>query len=103
MGSYNQQYSQGSVNEQIILVDITVETMPELAESSLPKFTLPGYDFKYIAVNGSTFNGDLGTVATYSCIPGAEQFPSGGMGPAEKVTAKVVSDVPAPTGILVLK
>lgn len=90
-------------NGQIIAVDIVVETTPELAESSYPKFTLSGYDFKYIHPNGTTFNGDLGTVATYSCLPDAETFPSGGMGPSEKIAAKIVLDVPAAHGTLVMK
>lgn len=99
----NQPYSRPSENGQIIVVDVVVETTPELAESSFPKFTLSSYDFKFIATNGTTFNGNLGTISTYSCIPDAEVFPSGGMGPAEKVTAKVVLDVPAPHGILIMK
>lgn len=102
-GTCDQGYSRPAVNGQIMLVDITVETTPELAESSYPKYTLSGYDFKYIADNGTTFNGNLGTIATYSCIADAEEFPSDGMGPAEKVTAKIVLDLPAAHGILVMK
>lgn len=102
-GACNQKYSEASKNGQIVFVDLTAETTPELAQSSYPKFTLSGYDFKFIADNGTTFNGNLSTVATYSCLPDPEVFPSGGMGPAEKVTAKVVLDLPAAHGILVLK
>lgn len=97
-----EQYSRPATNGQIVLVDITVETTPELAEVSYPKFSLSGHDFKFIADNGTTFNGSLSTVSTYSCIPDAEQFPSAGMGPAEKITAKVVLDLPAAHGILVM-
>jgi hypothetical protein len=102
-GTCNQKYSRAAENGQIVLVDIAVETTPELAQSSYPKYTLSGYDFKFIADNGTTFNGNLSTGATYSCIPDAEVFPSGGMGPAEKITAKVVLDVPAAHGILVIE
>jgi hypothetical protein len=102
-GTCDQPYSQPAVNGQIMLVDISVETTPELAESSYPSFTLSGYDFKFIADSGTTFNGYLSTGATYGCIANSETFPSGGMGPAEKITAKVVLDVPAAHGILVLK
>jgi hypothetical protein len=98
-----EKYSRAAENGNIVVVDIAVETTPELAESSYPKYTLSGNDFKYIADNGTTFNGDLNTIATYSCIPDAEKFPSDGMGPAEKITAKVVLDLPATHGILVLK
>lgn len=99
----NQEYSHAAENGNIIAVDMVVETTPELAQSTYPKYTLSGYDFKYIADNGTTFNGNLSTIATYSCIPDSEVFPSAGMGPAEKITAKVLLDVPAPHGILVLK
>jgi hypothetical protein len=102
-GACNQKYSRAAENGQIVFVDIAVETTPELAQSSYPKYTLSGYDFKFIHDNGTTFNGNLSTSATYSCIPDAETFPSGGMGPAEKITAKVVLDVPAAHGTLVLE
>ncbi len=102
-GECYEKYSRPAENGQILLVDITVETTPELANASYPKFSLSGHDFKFIAENGTTFNGSLSTMATYSCIADAEQFPSGGMGPAENITAKVVLDVPAATGILVLE
>ena len=90
-------------NGQLIAVDMVVETTPELGESSYPKFTLSGYDFKYIAASGTTFNGNLGTVATYSCIEDADTFPVGGMGPGERIAAKVILDVPAAHGVLVMK
>lgn len=102
-GTCNQPYSSAAQNGTILLVDVSVETTKALAKASFPKYLMSGNDFKYIAANGTTFNGNLSTVATYSCIPDAEQFPSGGMGPAEKITAKVVLDVPAKHGILVLE
>lgn len=102
-GTCDQQYSRPAENGQIVFIDLTVETTPELAESSFPKFDISGRDFKYIAENGTTFNGSLSTIATYSCIADSATFPSSGMGPAEKVTAKVVLDLPAAHGILVLK
>lgn len=102
-GACTDKYSRPAENGHIVFVDIAVETTPELAESSYPKYTLSGHDFKFIAANGTTFNGDLSSIATYSCIPDADTFPSGGMGPAENITAKVVLDLPAPNGILVLE
>lgn len=98
----DQPYSRPAENGQIITVDVVVETTPELAKDSYPKFSLSSHDFKFIAENGTTFNGSLGTIATYSCIDDALEFPSAGMGPNEKVTAKVVLDVPAPHGTLVM-
>lgn len=98
-----EKYSQPAQNGQLVTVNLTVETTPELAQSSFPKFTLSSYDFKYIADNGTTFTGNLGTSSTYSCIPSAEEFPSAGMGPAEKLSGKIVLDLPAAHGILVMK
>lgn len=97
------EYASAPQNGSVLAVDITVETTKELAKDSYPKFTLSGYDFKYIANNGTTFNGNLATVATYSCIPDAETFPSDGLGPSEKTRAKIVLDAPATKGILVLQ
>jgi len=99
----DQQYSRPSQNGALTTVDLTVETTPELAKSSYPKFTLSSYDFKFIADNGTTFTGDLGGMSTYSCIADSLTFPSAGMGPAEKLSAKVVLDLPAAHGTLVLK
>jgi len=96
-------YSRAAENGQIIAVTITAETTPELAQSSNPNFHLSSYDFKFIADNGTTFTGNLGTASTYSCIPDAEEFPSAGMGPAEKLTGKMVLDLPAAHGVLVMK
>jgi hypothetical protein len=97
------EYASAAQNGSVLAVDITVETTKELAKDSYPKFTLSGYDFKYIANNGTTFNGNLSTTATYSCIPDAETFPSGGLGPSEKTRAKIILDAPATKGILVLE
>jgi len=102
-GTCTEQYAQAPTNGNIVIVDVSAETKPELADAIMKSFTLSGYDFKYIADNGTTFNGNLASTATYSCIPAAETFPSAGMGPGEKITAKVVLDVPAAHGILVLK
>lgn len=102
-GTCDQPYAHAPENGHVLFVDVTVETTPELAQSSYPKYTLSSYDFKFISKNGTTFNGDLGTIATYSCIADAAQFPSGGLGPAEKAQGVVVLDVPETSGILVLK
>lgn len=98
-----EQYAQPAENGHLVVVDVAVETKPELADSFMKSYYLGGGDFKFVADNGTTFNGNLFTGATYSCLPSAELFPSAGLGPGEKATGKVVLDVPAPTGILVLK
>jgi hypothetical protein len=102
-GTCTDQYAQPPVNGHIVFVDVTVETKPELADATMKSFSLSGYDFKFVSANGTTFNGNLSTAGSVMCIPAAEAFPMAGMGPGEKITAKVVLDVPEPSGILVLK
>lgn len=89
-------------NGNMVALDLVVETTPELAQDSNPTFRLSGYDFKYIAKNGTTFNGSLSSAATYGCIDDSLIFPSAGMGPNEKVTAKLILDLPAAHGTLVM-
>lgn len=96
-------YAQPAENGHLVVVDVAVETKPELAEAVMTSHHLGPSDFKFVADNGTTFNGNLGTGAAFSCLPSPEMFPSGGLGPGEKATGKVVLDLPAPTGILVLK
>jgi hypothetical protein len=99
----NGPYPQAAENGHLFAVDVTVETTKELGKSTYPKYDISGHDFKYIAANGTTFNGSLATIGAYSCLADAENFPSDGLGPAEKVRAKVVVDLPATKGILVLQ
>lgn len=89
-------------NGNLIALDLVVETTPELAKDRNPTFRLSGYDFKYIGENGTTFNGSLSSAATYGCIDDSLIFPSAGMGPNEKVTAKLILDLPAAHGTLVM-
>ncbi len=98
-----EKYSHAAENGQMVAVTMTVETTPELADASNPTFSVSAYNFKFIAQNGTTFTGNLSTIATYSCIPASQTFPSAGMGPAEKIQAKVLLDAPAAHGILVLQ
>lgn len=91
-----------SKNGHFVVLDVSMETMPELAESVNPEFGLAGYGWKAIAENGTTFNGDVASFESYMCLSEAERFPSA-LGPAEKATGKIVFDVPTPTGVLVHK
>lgn len=61
--------------------------------------------FKFVGANGTTFNGNLGTMGAHSCLPDSETIGAngGGIGPAEKVIGKLVLDAPEPTGTLVYK
>ena len=94
------EYATKAQNGHFVVLDVSMETMPELAESVNPQFGLAGYAWKAIADNGTTFNGNVSTGASYMCLKDAERFPSA-LGPGEKATGKIVLDVPTPTGVLV--
>jgi hypothetical protein len=98
-----EQYAQPTENGHLVAVDVAVETKPELAEAIMQSYHLSPSDFKFVAANGTTFNGNLGTGAAFSCLPSTQLFPSAGLGPAEKASGKVVLDLPAAKGIVVLK
>lgn len=89
-------------NGHIVVLDVSVVTDPALAESVMPTFYMTPFEFTEIAPNGTTSNADLGTAATYGCLPDAEVLPQT-IGPGENVTGKVVLDVTNPTGTLVYK
>lgn len=89
-------------NGHLIVLDVSIETFPALSESDWPTFDLNPYGMKVIAPNGTTSNANLSTTATYSCLPDGEMIPAGGIGPAEKVTGKIVLDSEVPSGILVI-
>jgi hypothetical protein len=96
-------YPSPAENGHFVVLDVVAETLPELGESSYPKWDINPSSFQFVGASGTTFNGNLGTMGSYSCLADAEEFPMAGMGPAEKVSAKVVVDVPETTGTLVFK
>ncbi|WP_461189355.1 DUF4352 domain-containing protein [Arthrobacter sp. Z4-13] len=86
-----------------VILDASIETLPELAESSFPRFDLSPHTFKFVAANGTTYNGNLTSGPSYGCLPESEILPISGVGPAEKVTGKIVLDVPDTTGTLMFQ
>lgn len=95
-------YPQPVVNGHIVVLVVCVVTEPTLADSRNPTFYMTSFDFTEIVPNGTTSNADLGTAATYGCLPDPEVLPSS-MGPGENATGKVVLDVTNPNGTLVFK
>lgn len=96
-------YATAPTNGHLIAVDVSIATTPELASAQIPRFSLSPADFKFIdTATGTTFNGSLGTSAVFSCLPSAATIPAGGVGPGEKVTGKVILDLPAASGVLVV-
>lgn len=77
--------------------------MPDLANSSFPRFDLSPHRFKFVAANGTTYNGNLTSGPSYGCLAESEILPINGVGPAEKVTGKIVLDIPDVTGILMFQ
>lgn len=99
------QFATPAENGHFVVLDVTIETTPELGivESSPTTFDMNPAMFKFVGANGTTFNGNLGSNGSYSCLPDEQMLPSSGIGPAEKVTGKVVLDVPETTGVLIYK
>ena len=79
-------------------------TLNQQAEKyGIKKFDISSASFKFIGSKGTTFNGNLGTMGSFSCLPDDQVFPQNGVGPAEKATGKVVLDLPEKSGVLVFK
>ncbi|MGR0158581.1 hypothetical protein ACUUMC_01560 [Paenarthrobacter nitroguajacolicus] len=96
-------YAQPAEKGHFVVLDASIETTPELAESSFARFDLSPHSWQFVGENGTTFNGSLASGASYGCMTDSEILPINGVGPAEKVTGKIVLDVPAATGTLVFK
>jgi hypothetical protein len=97
-------YPAPAENGHIVVLDVTAATTEEMGKLDYGKnFDMSSATFTFIGANGTTYNGSLGTMGSYSCLPDAEKFPMAGMGPAENVKAKVALDLPETTGTLVFK
>jgi hypothetical protein len=97
-------YATPAENGHLYAVDISIVTTPELADQPFPEFWISSNDFKFIdPATGTTYNGNLSSVATFSCLPSTALIPQGGVGPDEKVTGKIILDLPATKGTLVLQ
>lgn len=95
-------YPQPSENGHLVAVQIAAETgSAELFEELYygTDYSLSNHNWEFITPKGTTAN-NIATVATYSCFPENELLPDS-IGPAEKVTGKIVLDVPAPVGTLI--
>lgn len=91
-----------SENGHLIALDVSIETFPALGEADYPFFGLNPASMKVIAPNGTTSNANLSSAASWNCFDDAEVIPSDNLGPAEKVTGKIVLDSEVASGILVI-
>lgn len=100
-------YPIAAENGHFVVLDVTIETTPELAsdDGSYSTFDMSAAMFKFVGGNGTTFNGNLGSAAAYSCLPDEEQVGvnGGGVGPGEKVAGKIALDIPETTGTLIFQ
>lgn len=95
----DQPYASPPTNGRIIGLTIDVETYTSLADQPMKQVFLSPFSFKFIGANGTTFNGNLSSGATFSCIDNSLNLPSA-FGPAEKAHGVILLDVPAGGGIL---
>jgi hypothetical protein len=95
------QYASKPTNGKVIGLTVDLETKPELANSTMKMLSITPFDFKYIAPNGTTFNGNLGTAVVYSCIDNSQVLGSS-YGPSEKAHGIILLDVPSSGGVLTL-
>ena len=94
-----EQFATKPVNGHLVGLTIDVVTKKELANEPIPSVYLSAYDFEYIAPNGTTFNGNLASVATYGCLDPSLALKSE-FGPAEKGTGVLILDLPQKGGVL---
>ncbi len=85
-----------SENGQFVGLVIEVESYPELEE--VGTFSISEHDFKAFDKDGKRINDPQGQ--GYTCLTDGERLPSE-IGPAEKVTGKVVLDLPENAAVVV--
>ena len=95
-------YPEPAENGHLVAISIEAATGPEpgFSEVLYNGVSFGSQDWKVIASNGTTVNNNT-SVATYGCFPPAEILPNS-IGAAEKVSGKILLDVPDPAGTLVL-
>lgn len=97
------QYAQEPENGNFVKLDVQV-TSADAKTIKDQYYTnsiyMQGGAWKYIAANGTTYNGDLGSGSSYMCLPESETIPAQ-IGPNEKVTGSIILDVPAADGTIV--
>ncbi|WP_104161484.1 hypothetical protein [Arthrobacter sp. ZGTC212] len=94
-------YAAPSENGHLVSISIEATTIqePDFTEAMLNSVTFDPYSWKVIAPNGTTVN-TITSGASTQCLTDSERMPTM-IGAAEKVSGKIVLDVPTPTGTLV--
>lgn len=92
-------YAEKAENGHLFGVEMSIKTTKDMEPYSA---MFSGHQWTYYSDEGTRFNGDLSTIATYSCLPESEVIPSD-IGPGEKATGLILIDVPAKSGVLVFE
>ncbi|MFF0905361.1 UNVERIFIED_CONTAM: hypothetical protein RF653_16955 [Kocuria sp. CPCC 205316] len=94
-------YALAPENGRFIAVDMEVETAaePGFTEVMYGPISISSHSFKMIDAKGTTVN-SISSGPSYGCIEESETLPSS-IGPGERVTGRVILDVPSTEGILV--
>lgn len=95
----DQPYTSPPTNGKVIGLTMDVETYASLADQTMKQVFISPFSFKFIGANGTTFNGNLASAGTMSCIDQSLKLASS-FGPAEKAHGTVLLDVPAGGGVL---
>jgi hypothetical protein len=95
------QFAQKPENGHLIALTIDVTTTKELANETPKEVYLSPMSFEYVAPNGTNFNGNLSTGATYGCIDDSQVLKSS-FGPSAKAHGLMILDVPQKGGVLTI-
>ncbi|WP_157103277.1 hypothetical protein [Neomicrococcus aestuarii] len=98
----NSGFSEKPENGRFVSLLIDVETTKALTEPDFPgaHFSLNAGNWTFISKEGTTFNGNLGTGAAFSCLKDSLTLPNQ-IGTAQKASGLVVLDVPSTEGTLI--
>lgn len=99
-GTCTEEFAEEAENGTILFVTMEAEVAPQRGEDFPVTMNTDAFTWGYISPEGTTFNGDMGSIATYSCLPESETIPST-IGQGEKAVGIVVLDAPADSGSLV--
>lgn len=95
-----EEFAEKAENGSLVALKISVKTEPELANDINQEITFDSFLWKYIDADGKTFNGDLGNMSTYSCLPAKDTLPDS-IGPAEQAEGWALFDLPSTDGTLI--
>lgn len=94
-------YANPPENGQFLAVSMTVTAGPSVAQMG-GSMNISGYDFQIIGVDGVA-ESNVQSVATYSCLDNAQQFPAQGIPQGTTANGTIVLDTKNASGFLVFR